>query len=50
MAARIPVKRYCILLLVKEILVVKMQQLILRTGTAIIWWVTEPDSANTEAR
>jgi hypothetical protein len=45
MAARIPVKRYCVLLLEEKIMVVKMQQLMLRTGTAI-WWVTRPDSSN----
>ncbi len=48
MAASIAVKRYCVLLLEEKIMVVKMQQLMLRTGTAI-WRVTEPDSANTYA-
>ena len=41
MAACIPVKSYLIRLLVKKSLLLKMQQLILETGTAI-WWSTEP--------
>ncbi len=41
MAALIEVKSYCVLLLVREIMIVKMKQLILKTGTSI-WWVTEP--------
>jgi hypothetical protein len=41
MAALIVVKNWCILLLVTEIMAVKMQQLILKTGAAT-WWVTEP--------
>ncbi len=45
MSARISVKSWCILLSVKEIVVVKMQQLMLGTGTTI-WWVTEPEFTN----
>jgi hypothetical protein len=41
MAACIPVKSWLIWLLVKKSLLLKMQQLILGTGTAI-WWSTEP--------
>jgi hypothetical protein len=43
MAACIPVKSLLIWLLVKKSLLLKMQQLILGTGTAI-WWLTEPHS------
>ncbi len=41
MAACIPVKSQLIRLLVKKALLLKMQQLILGTGTAI-WWLKEP--------
>jgi hypothetical protein len=41
MAACIPVKSLLIQLLVKKSLLLKTQQLILGTGTAI-WWLTEP--------
>jgi len=41
MAACITVKSKLIQLLVKKSLLLKMQQLILGTGTAI-WWLTEP--------
>jgi hypothetical protein len=40
-AAPIPVKSYCILLIAKKFSCYETQQLILGTGTAI-WWVTEP--------
>jgi hypothetical protein len=43
MAACFPVKSYLFRLLVKKSLLLKMQQLILGTGTAI-WWLTEPHS------
>jgi hypothetical protein len=42
MAPHIPVESWNIQLLVKEIMLFKMRQLILITGTAI-WRVTEPD-------
>jgi hypothetical protein len=41
MAACIPVKSKLIWLLVKKSLLLKTQQLILGSGTAI-WWLTEP--------
>ncbi len=41
MAACIPVKSQLIWLLVKKTLLLKIQQLILGTGTAV-WWLTEP--------
>jgi len=41
MAACIPVKSLLIRLLAKKSLLLKTQQLILGTGTAI-WWLTEP--------
>jgi hypothetical protein len=49
MAARIMFKGWCVLLLVKEIMVVKTQQLTLAIGTAI-WWVTEPDSSKSNLK
>jgi hypothetical protein len=45
MAACIPVKSYLIWLWVQKSLLLKMQQLILGTGTAI-WWLTEPHCLN----
>jgi hypothetical protein len=47
MATRIPIKSECFLLMVNKLWLLKMQQLILGTGTAI-WCVTEPDCGMNE--